>query len=206
MPICATPKIDREFADLCPPLTPEERSLLEASIEADGCRDALVVWKENGLLLDGHNRIEICGVLGKSYRTKELSLPDRAAAVEWIIANQLGRRNVSDEQKSYLRGKRYQHEKRKDGARGPSKKPGQNVPASDRTSAKIAAETHVDEKTIRRDAEFATAVDRLAEVCGKEAKAGVTHLWLIKRLNPLRPIRSGLAAAVDEAIERAERN
>ena len=43
---------------------------------------------------------------------KGRALPDRAAAVEWIIANQLGRRNLTPEQKSYLRGKRYQLEKK----------------------------------------------------------------------------------------------
>lgn len=36
------------------------------------------------------------------------------------------------------------------------------------------------------------------------AVRGATHLWLIRRLNPLRPVRSGLAAVVDEGIERAE--
>jgi hypothetical protein len=81
------------------------------------------------------------------------------------LCNELGRRNVSDEQKSYLRGKRYQHEKAKHG--GDRKSSGQNVHL-ERTAEKIAAETHVDEKTIRRDAQFAQAVDRIAEVCGKE--------------------------------------
>jgi hypothetical protein len=47
--------IDREFRSLIPPLRPEEHAGLEASLKAEGCRDALVVWR-NGkdVLLDGH--------------------------------------------------------------------------------------------------------------------------------------------------------
>lgn len=35
------------------------------------------------------------------------------------------------------------------------------------------------------------------------ALLGTTHLWLVRRINPLHPIESGLAALLDEAIERA---
>ena len=52
--------IDPEIRQLIPLLTTEERSGLEASLKADGCRDALVVWAEKHILLDGHNRFEIC--------------------------------------------------------------------------------------------------------------------------------------------------
>lgn len=36
------------------------------------------------------------------------------------------------------------------------------------------------------------------------ALAGSTHLWLVRRINPLHPIESGLSALLDEAILRAE--
>ena len=51
-------KIDPEFKALIPPLTPDERAGLEASILTEGCRDALIVWGD--ILIDGHNRYEIC--------------------------------------------------------------------------------------------------------------------------------------------------
>lgn len=61
---------------------------------------------------------------------------------------------------AYLRGKRYLVEKRDNG--GDRRSVGQNVPLkSDRTSASVAAHFGVDEKTVRRDAEFAKAVDEL---------------------------------------------
>lgn len=88
------PTIDPEFHDLIPPLTADERQHLEANIAAEGCRDPIVTW--GGVVVDGHNRLEICGRLGVPFRTVEREFRDRHAAVEWIIRNQLGRRNVSD--------------------------------------------------------------------------------------------------------------
>ncbi|GAI91325.1 unnamed protein product, partial [marine sediment metagenome] len=75
---------------------------LEESIVEEGCRDALVVWKETDTLLDGHNRLEICKRLDKPYQIKLLSLPDRDAAKAWIINNQFARRNLSPYQRSVL--------------------------------------------------------------------------------------------------------
>ena len=89
-------RIDPEFRDMIPPLTDEEKAGLEASLRAEGCRDALTVWDEERTLLDGHNRFDICTSLGISYEINTISLPDRTAAIIWIIQNQLGRRNLSD--------------------------------------------------------------------------------------------------------------
>lgn len=88
-------KIDKEFSALIPPLTPEELHGLETSLMLEGCRDALVVWKETGILLDGHNRLRICEARGILFETREISLPDRDAAKLWIIQNQLARRNLT---------------------------------------------------------------------------------------------------------------
>ena len=38
----------------------EELQRLELSLLEEGCRDPLVVWKEQGILLDGHNRLALC--------------------------------------------------------------------------------------------------------------------------------------------------
>jgi hypothetical protein len=92
------PKVDGEFAALIAPLTAEERQQLEANLIDHGCRDALVVWR--GLLLDGHNRLEICNRNGLPYDTAEIDLPDREAARLWIEENQLGRRNLTTDQRA----------------------------------------------------------------------------------------------------------
>lgn len=92
------PKVDQEFAALIAPLASDERQQLEANLIAHGCRDALVVWR--GLLLDGHNRLEICNRHGLAYDTTEVDLPDRESAKLWIEQNQLGRRNLTTDQRA----------------------------------------------------------------------------------------------------------
>ena len=90
-----TIRIDEEIKHLIPPLTTQERESLEASIVAEGCRDSLIVWKEEGILIDGHHRKAICDARGIDYRVVELSFPDRGSAFIWMIDNQLSRRNIT---------------------------------------------------------------------------------------------------------------
>lgn len=96
-------QIDREFKDLIPPLQKEERDQLEANIKAEGCRDPLTVWE--GTLMDGHNRHEICTRLNIPFNTVEISFPDRSHAIEWVIKNQFGRRNLSAYDRIVLLGR-----------------------------------------------------------------------------------------------------
>lgn len=88
-------EIDAEFRDLIPPLAPDELTQLEASLLAEGCRDALVVWQETGVLVDGHNRYALCQKHGIAYRTVERNFASREDVVIWICHNQMGRRNIS---------------------------------------------------------------------------------------------------------------
>lgn len=87
-------RIDDEFKALIPPLQLGEYKLLKASIQAEGCRDRLVVWAGHNILLDGHNRYEICQQLGLTFRVLEKSFDTREDAGIWICENQLGRRNL----------------------------------------------------------------------------------------------------------------
>ena len=84
-----------EFSKLLTPLTTEEYKALEESICRDGVREPLVVWKENGVLVDGHNRREICNEHGKKYRIVEKSFANEEEVKLWIWDNQKGRRNLS---------------------------------------------------------------------------------------------------------------
>lgn len=85
-------RIDKEFQALIPPLAAEERKQLEENILAEGCRDPLVVW--NGVIVDGHNRHEICTRNKVKFRTVEMQFDSREDAKIWIIKNQFGRRNL----------------------------------------------------------------------------------------------------------------
>jgi len=96
--------IDAEFERLIPGLRPEEFKQLEANILRDGCQEPLAVWKTDGknILLDGHNRFVLCEKHGKSFETVFVDLADRDDAKLWIAERQLGRRNLSDDQRAVI--------------------------------------------------------------------------------------------------------
>ena len=110
--------VDPEFKALIPPLSVEERAQLEANLLADGCRDPLTVWARAGgeqILVDGHNRYEICSAHGLDFNTVAMSFADREAAMDWMDANQLGRRNITPDQFTLLLGRRYNRAKKSHG-------------------------------------------------------------------------------------------
>jgi ParB-like chromosome segregation protein Spo0J len=86
-------RIDPEFKALMPPLTEDEFKRLETSIITEGCRDALVVWGD--VLVDGHNRYEICTKHGVKFETIQKEFETREDVKKWIITNQIGRRNLT---------------------------------------------------------------------------------------------------------------
>ena len=105
MTLCATQsdvRIDEEFRSLIPPLTDGEHTGLEENLLRDGCLEPLILWSEQQILLDGHNRKEICDRYGIDYATRELSLSGRDDAKRWIIEHQFGRRNLTPYQRSEL--------------------------------------------------------------------------------------------------------
>ncbi len=102
-------KTDEEFKHLIRPLRRREYAQLEQNILADGCRDPIVVW--NDVIVDGHNRYEICVRHGISFETKDMEFECREAAIAWICANQLGRRNITEETRKFLIGMQYESEK-----------------------------------------------------------------------------------------------
>ena len=88
--------IDHEFKALIRSLTEAEYSALESSVLSEGCRDAIIVWRGHGIIVDGHNRYEICQKNGIAFRVEERDFPDRQAVKVWILKNALARRNLTD--------------------------------------------------------------------------------------------------------------
>ena len=163
-------KIDPEFAGKIPPLTDEEYRQLEENILADGrVINPLIIW--NGVIVDGHNRYRILQEHpGIPFDTFEKEFPDRFAVIAWICKNQLGRRNLTPEQRKYLIGKQYEAEKASvPNASGRNQFSeevgGQNdhQPTSEKTSEKIAREIGASERFVRRAEEFARGVDAAEE-------------------------------------------
>ena len=141
------------------PLTEEEFTQLEANILQEGCRDPLVLWKRGDMdfvLVDGHNRFRICSKHNLDYKVEQKDFASLNDVKDWMINNQLGRRNLTPEQSAILRGRLYNRIKQdKNTERGPK---GQFVPTVN-SSEKLAATHKVSEKTIKRDGLYADGME-----------------------------------------------
>ena len=141
-------KIDPEFQGKIPPLTFEELNQLEANILRDGrIINPIIVWE--GLIVDGHNRFIIAKKHPEiPFTVHETEFANRYEAIIWICKNQLGRRNLTPEQKKYLIGKQYEAEKLNHGGDQKSnlkKSTGQNGNARSR----LTNGGHVDESPMK---------------------------------------------------------
>lgn len=158
------PIVDEEFRALLPPLTPDQRAGLEASILAQGILSPLLVWEETGVLLDGHNRFEIATREEIPFPTRTVKLASREAAVEWIFANQRDRRNLTPDQLALVMGRHYNA--RKQARPGPPVNRPQNGDdrGVGRACEALASDYGVSHGTIERAGKFAAAVDTLRAV------------------------------------------
>jgi hypothetical protein len=166
-------EIDAEFKRFIPPLSAEERKQLKENLLKDGCRDALVVWGDT--VIDGHNRYEICVKHGIPFEISGIEFSGREEAIAWICANQLGRRNITEETRRYLIGKRYEMEKaigmhrNLDGLNQHKKKEvscqNDNRPdfyeTATRTCERLGREYRVSPTTVLRYGTYAQALDTL---------------------------------------------
>ncbi|WP_159435445.1 hypothetical protein [Sporobacter termitidis] len=166
MSTITTPTIDPEFKSLIPPLTTAEFEQLEANILSDGCLDSLKTW--GGVLLDGHNRFEICTKHSLPYRVEAIAVDSREDAVIWICKNQMGRRNITDSQRTYLIGKEQEaRKKQRGGDRGNqySKEARfQSGTLPQGKTAQVVAEEHgVGYGTVVRAEKYAKGIDIIGE-------------------------------------------
>jgi hypothetical protein len=154
--------VDKEFAGLIPAISADEFSLLEENVRRDGCIDKLIVWEHNGklILLDGHNRFKLCNEHGIAFAARRMVFDTREEAKNWVINHQLGRRNISDEQRRYLLGCLWRA-----ATKAPVGRPaaGNSETVSELNAREIAEQNGVTDRTVRNAAEFAEAVDALGE-------------------------------------------
>ena len=164
-------RIEPEFESKIPPLTAEEFRQLEENILADGVViNPIIVW--NGLIVDGHNRYRIIEQHPEiRYTTHEKHFDDRYAVIAWICKNQLGRRNLTPDQKKYLVGKQYEAEKRTESFHGnqyTTVKSGggqfDHHQKQVKTRDRIAKENGMSASSVSRAETYAKAVDMADEV------------------------------------------
>lgn len=194
--------IDPEFRDKIPPLTEDEFSLLEENILSDGAVfSPLIVW--DGTILDGHNRYEIIQKHPElTYAVHKMSFANRYEAISWICKHQLGRRNLTPQQKKYLIGQRYEAEKQADAFHGnqhtlsdesgaDKKCPHQN--SRHVTQSRIAKETNTSASYVREAGTFAKGVD-----AAEEALPGIKQEILTGVIKPTASAVAAVAKADPE--------
>ena len=198
--------IDPEFRDKIPPLTEDEFSLLEENILTDGAVfSPLIVW--DNTILDGHNRYEIIQKHPElTYAVQRLPFDNRYEAISWICKHQLGRRNLTPQQKKYLIGQRYDAEKM---AQGGDRKSGDAISrgqidllisqgsTNNATRKKIAAESGTSDSYVKRADRFAKGVDAAEEVL-----PGIKQEILTGAIKPTETAVAAVAKAEPEERPR----
>ena len=153
-------KILEELRRLIPPLKKEELEQLHRELDSDGrAMHPLIVWKQEGVLVDGHHRYDYCKKNGYPFEVRSLSFASIDAVKNHMILHQLGRRNLDPKEASRLRGTLYNSRKKERGG-AKQKAKGQNDPLD--TADNIAEKTGVSPKTIKRDAKYAEACDAIS--------------------------------------------
>ncbi|TAK79577.1 MAG: plasmid replication/partition related protein [Aquabacterium sp.] len=172
--------VNEELKAYIDPLTPEEYEALEASILAEGCRDALVLWGD--VLVDGHNRYGICRKHGLPFQTVQNTRFQSMEDVHlWMIDQHLGRRSLSDFQRGVLALRKRE------------------IVAERRSLAKAAAEQAVVASDVAAVA-AATAVPTLdtREALAKAARISSSQVQMIEK------IQKQAAAEVVAAVKAGE--
>ncbi len=190
--------INKELKAFIRSLSAEEYKQLEENILAEGCKDALVVWNNNGqyVLVDGHNRFNICKTHNLDFKISQKDFRDLDHVKEYMIKIQLGRRNLTQEEISYYRGLRYENEKQKSANVQNLK---QNLSEKDilspsvNTAEKLAGEYGINEKTIKRDAKYSKGLNKLTPAFRQEVLKGHTKVKKqdIQKLAALSNVKEG---------------
>ena len=165
--------IDSEFQSQIPALTDEEFQQLEENILSEGeVLSPLIVW--GNILVDGHNRYKILQQHPEiPYTTRSISCTceTREDVLAWICKHQLGRRNLTPEQKKFLIGKQYHSEKSTRGGNHGNQYTQvancqiDNLPPVENTTERIAKENNVSPSFVIRAEQFMKTVELMEKYC-----------------------------------------
>ena len=178
--------IDDEFKNLISPLSPKEYFQLEENILTDGCINPIITW--NDVIVDGHNRYEICKKHNLPFKTMAMFFESRDEVIAWICKNQLGRRNISEETRKYLIGRQYESEKKlikNPVGNNQYSSEGQSNKSNKKhvTANRIAKENNLAFTTVQKYSRFATAVDNIQKRAPKVAEQILNGQYKISHEN-----------------------
>ena len=199
--------IDPEFKRWIAALTTEEYVGLRENIKQNGCTQPIDVW--NGIIIDGHHRYKICKELNIPFQVHEMDFASRDDAKDYMISNQLSRRNLTNEQKMYLLGKLYNSRKNKHGTNQHTSKRDRTPQNEESTkSEQLGEQFNVGHATVERAEKYALAVDSIALRCGHDVRdkilagtIGITKADVVvlatlppnKQMEAVSKIKSGIS-------------
>ncbi|MCG8475128.1 MAG: hypothetical protein MI784_06605 [Cytophagales bacterium] len=166
-------QVHPELRRFIPRLVPAERVKLRNSLKAEGCRDAIILWRfqpDLWYIVDGHNRFELCEELDLEVPYRLMDFSGLDAVKNFMMDLQLGKRNLVKWQVSYYRGMKYLALKNTHGGSRVSSE--QNVHLDEdgaseqnvhlkKVSEQLAEEFGVSHMTVQRDARFYLGVEAL---------------------------------------------
>jgi hypothetical protein len=146
---------------------------LEWQLVTEGCRDVLLTWTFEGqtFLVDGHRRESMCRRHGLPYVLQDLGPLSSCEVLRWMWQEHGARRNLTSLAQHYSRGHLYNENK--PGRGRPTRRGARDHGSPLLAAAAIAGWYGISERTLRRDARFAEALDNITAVCGAAFRSGV---------------------------------
>ena len=192
-----------ELRDLIRPLSQEQFNQLEQNLLTHGCQDALILWETTSselqhddldttvyVLVDGHNRYAICQKNKIEFKINLKIFESFEKVKEFMIDLQLGRRNITPEEESYLRGLKYNNQKTN---RGSVLQVQQSEEKPVNIAEKLAIEQNVSVRTIKNDGKFADGLTKLNKDLQEKVLSGSKDFSKkqIQALADLKDIEAG---------------
>lgn len=200
------PIIDEEFRKLIPPLSEEEFDQLEKNIVEDGeVYEPIILW--NGIVIDGHNRLKIIDKHPEiPFRTFDKSFETRDEVIEWMCSKQLGRRNLTDVQKTLLIAEMFEARKRTERDRDEKGKflPQPQNEALGKTSVKLAEEQGISKSAVERAAEFRKGL-LVADEVSPGIKERIVNGELLPTKQDVASLRNLDGEELEDAVRQIER-
>lgn len=172
--------VDKGLKSFLPALTPLEREKLEAAIVKHGCLDPIRVWRGKNIIVDGHNRYEICKAHHIPFEVTEMEFETLLDVMEYMLENQDARRNWNDVQRNHSMGLLYNEREKGVGRPASKKEPKQDAPSAEEhdeaeapgsTADVIAEEFQVSPATVKRAGKMAEVLTRLSDIGCEDLKA-----------------------------------
>ena len=193
-------RIDPEFKRLVPPLPPIERKLMVERFRSGTRRGSINVW--GTFILVDYELFDFCQQKHIPFDIVRVSLKNREEAMAWICANQLKRKDLTEEMRRYLIGKRDTMERILGahiaaGIKQQNKRPSILVgepkyeDTASRTREKLGLEYHISYGTVRKyclyaqmiDTVFVTAPQLAASILTGKVKISHEHLIVLSQMS-----------------------